>query len=159
MNGDLGRRVFAELAGTALLVAFGAGTVLVALGGHRQFDYAGLRIIALSFALVIAVAVCVVGATSGALRPASWASSSGSRWRARSLVIRPIGGGPVNPARTFGPYLATDILGGSTPRSNLGGGSAGGLGGSRRPPTTSSSSQNRPPLSRRPRCRKAPPAT
>ena len=31
------------------------------------------------------------------------------------MVIGPISGGSVNPARTFGPYLATNIFGGSTP--------------------------------------------
>jgi glycerol uptake facilitator protein len=35
------------------------------------------------------------------------------------MVIGPISGGSVNPARTFGPYLATDIFGGSTPWSEL----------------------------------------
>ena len=31
------------------------------------------------------------------------------------MVIGPISGGSVNPARTFGPYLATSVFGGSTP--------------------------------------------
>ena len=35
------------------------------------------------------------------------------------MVIGPISGGSVNPARTFGPYLATEIFGGSTPWSEL----------------------------------------
>jgi glycerol uptake facilitator protein len=35
------------------------------------------------------------------------------------MVIGPISGGSVNPARTFGPYLATSIFGGSTPWSEL----------------------------------------
>ena len=35
------------------------------------------------------------------------------------MVIGPISGGSVNPARTFGPYLATSIFGGSAPWSEL----------------------------------------
>ena len=35
------------------------------------------------------------------------------------MVIGPISGGSVNPARTFGPYLATEIFGGSTPWSEF----------------------------------------
>jgi len=35
------------------------------------------------------------------------------------MVIGPISGGSVNPARTFGPYLATTVFGGSTPWSEL----------------------------------------
>ena len=36
------------------------------------------------------------------------------------MAIGPISGGSVNPARTFGPYLATDIFGGSTPWNEFG---------------------------------------
>lgn len=35
------------------------------------------------------------------------------------LVIGPITGGSVNPARTFGPYIATSLFGGSTPWSEF----------------------------------------
>jgi glycerol uptake facilitator len=35
------------------------------------------------------------------------------------MVIGPISGGSVNPARTFGPYLATNIFGGETPWGEL----------------------------------------
>jgi len=35
------------------------------------------------------------------------------------MVIGPISGGSVNPARTFGPYLATEFFGGSTPWSEF----------------------------------------
>src|ERR1044072_1915239 len=67
VNAGLGRRLLAELIGTALLVVFGAGAVVAALEvGHGQLDYAGLGIIALSFALVIAAAVYMFGTTSGA---------------------------------------------------------------------------------------------
>jgi glycerol uptake facilitator protein len=35
------------------------------------------------------------------------------------MVIGPISGGSVNPARTFGPYLATELFGGSVPWSEF----------------------------------------
>jgi glycerol uptake facilitator protein len=35
------------------------------------------------------------------------------------MVIGPISGGSVNPARTFGPYLATEIFGASAPWNEL----------------------------------------
>jgi glycerol uptake facilitator protein len=64
---DLGRRLVAEALGTALLVLFGAGSVVAALkAGGGRLDYAGLGMIALAFALVIAVAIYAFGNTSGA---------------------------------------------------------------------------------------------
>jgi glycerol uptake facilitator protein len=206
VTADLGRRLLAEFVGTALLVIFGAGAVVAALEvGHGQLDYAGLGIIGLSFALVIAAVVYMFGTTSGAhINPAVTFSLAAVRrfpWaevipysvaqlagalagavlinaifgshasdlnvsggtvvgagftntqavvaeglgtflllatimalavdrRAPAgfaglviglsvaceiMVIGPISGGSVNPARTFGPYLATEIFGGSTP--------------------------------------------
>jgi glycerol uptake facilitator len=206
----LGRRLLAEFVGTALLVIFGAGAVVAALEvGHGQLDYAGLGIIGLSFALVIAAVVYMFGSTSGAhINPAvtfslavvrrfPWAEvvpyavaqlagalagaalinaifgsnasdlnvSGGTVVGAgftntqavvaeglgtflllatimalavdrrapagfagliiglsvacEIMVIGPISGGSVNPARTFGPYLATEIFGGSTPWSEF----------------------------------------
>lgn len=210
MNAALGRRLLAEFVGTALLVVFGAGAVVAALEvGNGQLDYAGLGIIALSFALVIAAVIYMFGTTSGAhINPAVTFSLAVVRrfpWvevipyfvaqlagafvgavlinaifgshasdlnasggtivgagftkaqavvaeglgtflllatimalavdrRAPAgfaglviglavaceiMVIGPISGGSVNPARTFGPYLATQIFGGSPPWSEL----------------------------------------
>jgi glycerol uptake facilitator protein len=210
MNPDLPRRLLAEFVGTALLVVFGAGAVVAALEvGQGQLDYAGLGIIGLSFALVIAAVVYMFGTTSGAhINPAvtfslaivrrfpwvevlpyfaaqlagalvgavlinaifgSHASDLnvsggtvvgagftklqavvaeglgtflllatimalavdrrapvgfaglviGLAVACEIMVIGPISGGSVNPARTFGPYLATEFFGGSTPWSEL----------------------------------------
>ena len=67
MAPDLGRRLLAEAIGTALLVVFGAGAVVAALRlGNGKLDYAGLGIIAFSFALVIAMVIYAFGSTSGA---------------------------------------------------------------------------------------------
>jgi glycerol uptake facilitator protein len=63
----LGRRLVAEAVGTALLVLFGAGSIVAALrAGGGRLDYAGLGMIALAFALVIAVVIYAFGSTSGA---------------------------------------------------------------------------------------------
>ncbi|HSE70211.1 MAG TPA: MIP/aquaporin family protein [Nocardioidaceae bacterium] len=67
MNVSLLRRVLAEFLGTALLVLFGAGSVVAALTiGEGQLDYAGLGIVSLAFGLVVALAVYTLGTTSGA---------------------------------------------------------------------------------------------
>jgi glycerol uptake facilitator protein len=67
MNASLLRRLVAEFVGTAILVLFGAGSVVAAITlGNGQLDYAGLGIISLSFALAVALAIYAVGPTSGA---------------------------------------------------------------------------------------------
>jgi glycerol uptake facilitator len=210
VNAALGRRLLAELVGTALLVIFGAGALVAALQiGQGKLDYAGLGIVGFSFALVIAAVIYMFGSTSGAhINPAVTVSLAVVRrfpWsevvpyvlaqlagalvggvlviaifgshvtdlnvsggtivgagftkgqaavaeglgtfllvatimalavdrRAPAgfaglliglsvaceiMVIGPISGGSVNPARTFGPYLATEIFGGSTPWSEF----------------------------------------
>jgi glycerol uptake facilitator protein len=196
--------------GTALLVVFGAGALVAALEmGNGDLDYAGLGIVAISFALVVAVVIYMFGTTSGAhINPAvtfslavvrrfPWAEVApyvavqlagglvgavlinaifgshaselnvsggtivgagftetqavvaealgtflllatimalavdrrgpagfaglmiGLAGVCEIMVIGPISGGSVNPARTFGPYLATNIFGGATPWSEL----------------------------------------
>ncbi|MGC9667458.1 MIP/aquaporin family protein [Planosporangium sp. 12N6] len=67
MSAHLARRALAELIGTALLVFFGAGSVVAAIiAGDGRLDYAGLGVIGLAFGLVIAVVVDGFGTTSGA---------------------------------------------------------------------------------------------
>jgi glycerol uptake facilitator protein len=206
VNADLGRRLAAELVGTALLVLFGAGSLVAALlVGKGSVTYPGIGIIAFAFAIVVAAVIYMFGPVSGAhINPAvtislavvrrfSWsevipyigaqmvgalgggllvnaifgssaltANVSGGTvvqpgysdlqaivaeglgtalllfaimalavdtrapagWAGlviglvvacEIMVIGPISNGSVNPARTFGPYAATAILGGSTP--------------------------------------------
>jgi glycerol uptake facilitator protein len=67
VEASLGRRLVAELVGTALLVLFGAGSVVAALTlGGGELDYAGLGFVALAFAIVIAVVIYAFGPISGA---------------------------------------------------------------------------------------------
>lgn len=72
MNATLPRRLLAEAIGTAILVSFGAGSVVAALTlGNGRLDYAGLGMVAITFALAIALAIYAFGTTSGAhLNPA-----------------------------------------------------------------------------------------
>ncbi len=67
MSYPLGRRLVAEGIGTALLVLFGAGSVVAALTvGGGELAYAGLGFIALAFGIVIAAVIYGFGAVSGA---------------------------------------------------------------------------------------------
>jgi len=67
MTASLPRRALAEFLGTAMLVLFGAGSVVAALQlGAGKIDYAGLGIISLAFGLVVALIVYGLGTTSGA---------------------------------------------------------------------------------------------
>ena len=106
MEEILGRRLAAEVVGTAILVLFGAGSVVAALRlGDGELDYAGLGMVAIAFALAIAIAIYAFGPTSGAhINPAA----SG-----------PLTGGSLNPARTFGPMLVTGIGGGDASWGDL----------------------------------------
>lgn len=205
----IGRRVAAEVLGTALLVFFGAGSVVAALRvGEGALDYAGLGFIAFSFGLVVAIVIYGLGAISGAhINPAvtvALAVTGRFPWRdvvpyliaqlvgaavgallivgafgmqavdaglggtqlgagvgmlqggvaeavgtfllmfaimamavdARTpsawtgwiiglsvtcsiLVIGPLTGSAINPARTFGPYLGAALFGGDVPWSQL----------------------------------------
>jgi glycerol uptake facilitator protein len=72
VSADAARRLLAEAIGTGILVLFGAGSVVAALTlGGGDLDYAGLGMVAITFALAIAVAIYAFGNTSGAhLNPA-----------------------------------------------------------------------------------------
>ena len=101
MNIALGRRLLAEAVGTALLVVFGAGAVVAALAtGKGELDYAGLGIVAFSFALVIAAVIYMFGTTSGAhINPAVTVSLA---------VVRRF------PRVEVAPYIAAQLLGAIT---------------------------------------------
>lgn len=67
MEYSLAQRLVAESIGTAILVLFGAGSVVAALTiGDGELTYAGLGFIALAFAIAIAVAIYGFGSVSGA---------------------------------------------------------------------------------------------
>lgn len=67
MDGMLVRRLAAEAMGTALLVLFGAGSVVAALTvGDGSLDYAGLGFVSLAFAVVVALMIYGFGPVSGA---------------------------------------------------------------------------------------------
>ncbi len=210
MQIDLPRRLAAELVGTALLVLFGAGSVVATLTvGNGHLSYAGLGFVALAFAIVVALVVYGFGPVSGghinpavtislavtrrfpwaevvpyvgaqlvggfigglaivaafgthavdlgmgattlspgvaywqgivaealgtfillfavmglavdARAPLGWAGLMiGLAVAVEILLIGPLTGGSVNPARTFGPYLTLTVFGGSVPWSQYG---------------------------------------
>lgn len=98
MEADLARRLAAEALGTALLVLFGAGSVVAALTlGDGKLDYAGLGMIALAFGLVVAIVIYALGTTSGAhINPAV------------TVSLAAVG---RFPGREVGPYVAAQLAG------------------------------------------------
>ena len=90
MTAVLGRRLLVEFVGAALLVIFGAGAVVAASEvGQGRLDYAGLGMIGLSFALVIAAVVDMFGTTSSAAprRGASFGCTGPARsWALAALA-------------------------------------------------------------------------
>jgi glycerol uptake facilitator protein len=67
MEETLGRRLAAEVVGTAILVLFGAGSVVAALRmGGGELEYPGLGMVAIAFGLTLAIAIYAFGTTSGA---------------------------------------------------------------------------------------------
>lgn len=97
---DLTRRLVAEAVGTALLVIFGAGSIIAALTmGGGDLTYAGLGFISLAFAIVIAVVVYGFLPVSGAhINPAvTLALALTGRFRWREVA----------------PYVTSQLLGGA----------------------------------------------
>lgn len=66
MDEQLGRRLAAEVIGSALLTLFGAGAVVAAFFLVGELTYAALGFVGLSFAISIAVAIYAFGGISGA---------------------------------------------------------------------------------------------
>jgi glycerol uptake facilitator protein len=103
VDGSLVRRSTAELLGTALLIVFGPGSVVMALLlGDGELDYAGLGMIALSFGLVVALVIYAFGSTSGAhINPAV------------TVVLAATGRFPVREVPAYvGAQLLGSLLGG-----------------------------------------------
>jgi glycerol uptake facilitator protein len=92
------RRMLAEALGTAVLVLFGAGTILAAAAtGAGQMSYAALGFIALAFGAAVTLAIFVFGPTSGAhINPAV------------TIALAVIGRFPW---RGVGPYVAAQLAG------------------------------------------------
>jgi glycerol uptake facilitator protein len=81
MEVTLVRRLAAEVAGTAILVLFGAGSVVAALTmGGGDLAYPGLGMVAIAFGLAVAIAIYAFGTTSGAhINPAVTVSLAATR--------------------------------------------------------------------------------
>jgi glycerol uptake facilitator protein len=94
---------------SALTANVSGGTVVQP--GHT-FLQAGVAEALGTALLLFAVMALAVDARA----PAGWAGLIiGLVVACEIMVIGPISNGSINPARTFGPYAATDILGGHTP--------------------------------------------
>jgi glycerol uptake facilitator protein len=98
VDASLPRRLVAEAIGTALLILFGPGSVVAALAvGDGALDYAGLGMIALSFGLVVALAIYAFGSTSGChINPAVTVALAATR---------------RFPWREVGPYVVAQLVG------------------------------------------------
>jgi glycerol uptake facilitator protein len=97
----LARRMAAEAVGTAMLVLFGAGSIVAAqVFGDGELTFAALGFISLAFAIVIAVVVYGFGPVSGAhINPAvtvALAVTGRFRWS------------------EVGPYILSQLAGGAT---------------------------------------------
>jgi glycerol uptake facilitator protein len=128
MEVTLVRRLAAEVVGTAILVLFGAGSVVAALRmGGGELEFPGLGMVAITFALAIAVAIYAFGTTSGAhINPAvtlSLAATGRFSWgevpayvvaqlvgaaAGAALIVAAFGGEAVD-LGTGGTTLADDI--------------------------------------------------
>ena len=116
-------QVVGAIVGALLIVAmFGTDSVDLGLGATTLADgvpyWQGIVAEALgTFVLLYAVMALAVDSRA----PLGWAGLLiGLAVAAAILLIAPITGGSLNPARTFGPYLAVTMFGGSIPWSDLG---------------------------------------
>ena len=116
-------QVVGAIVGALLIVAmFGTDSVDLGLGATTLADgvpyWQGIVAEALgTFVLLYAVMALAVDSRA----PLGWAGLMiGLAVAAAILLIAPITGGSLNPARTFGPYLVVTMFGGSIPWSDLG---------------------------------------
>lgn len=115
-------QVLGAFAGSLLVVAmFGTGAADLGLGattlGDATSAWQGSVAEALgTFVLMFAVMALAVDSRA----PLGWAGLMiGLAVAAAILLIGPLTGGSLNPARTTGPYVALVVFGGSTPWSQL----------------------------------------
>ena len=115
-------QVVGAIVGALLIVAaFGTDSVDLGLGATTLADgvpyWQGIVAEALgTFVLLYAVMALAVDSRA----PLGWAGLMiGLAVAAAILLIAPITGGSLNPARTFGPYLAVSMFGGDIPWSDL----------------------------------------
>ena len=107
MDADFGRRLVAEAIGTALLVLFGAGSVVAALNfGGGELDFAGLGMIALAFGLAgaLAAVAAVAAAPQG-----PFAVGSGTLLGIKGLVAALVVGF-ASPWRAFAAGLVLGVV-------------------------------------------------
>jgi len=119
--------IVAQLAGAAV-----GGVLIVAIVGTRATRLGRVGLTALApgvnygqgmlaeaigtFLLLLAIMALAVDRRA----PAGWAGLMiGLAVACEIFVIGPLTGGAVNPARTFGPYVANSLFGGSTPWSEF----------------------------------------
>jgi glycerol uptake facilitator protein len=120
--------IVAQLVGAAA-----GGLLIVALFGRRAINLGGVGLTALApgvnygqgilgealgtFLLLITIMALAVDRRA----PAGWAGLIiGLAVAGEIFVLGPLTGGAVNPARTFGPYLANSLFGGTTPWAEFG---------------------------------------
>lgn len=120
MDASLWRRLVAEGVGTAMLVLFGAGSVVAALTvGDGSLDYAGLGFISLTFGIVVALVIYGFGPVSGAhINPAVTLALAITRrfsWRdvAPYVLVQLVGA-------TVGAALVTAVFGSAAVDLGLG---------------------------------------
>ncbi len=116
-----------------VIYGFGTGLLVVAVFGTRATRLGGIGLTALSpstgylrgvvgealgtFLLLFTIMALAVDRPA----PAGWAGLIiGLAVTAEILLIGPVTGGSVNPARTFGPYVANSLFGGATPWHEIG---------------------------------------
>ena len=111
MDVTLPRRLAAEALGTALLIVFGPGSVVAALQVGDGVGYPrAILVEALgTYLLVLAIFALAVDRRA----PVGWAGLIiGLSVTGLVLVLAPLTGAAVNPARAFGPLVGAAVSGG-----------------------------------------------
>ncbi len=124
---EVGPYILAQLVGAVV-----GGLLVVAVFGTTAAEQAGVGLTKLGtdvnplqglVAEVLATALLLITVMALAVdtrAPAGWAGFGiGLAVIVEILVIGPITGGSVNPARTFGPYVTQTLIGGDTPWSEF----------------------------------------